>query len=136
MGRNIGGQAYGNAAGTVHQQVGEASRQHIRLFQRIVKVQPERHGITVNIPKHLQCQGRHTCFRVTHGSGTVAINGAEVAVTVHQLPTHGKVLRHAHQSIIYAGISMGVILTQAVTHNTGTLPVRLVRGGAKLHHGV
>ena len=136
MGRNIGGQAYGNAAGTVHQQVGEASRQHIRLFQRIIEIQPERHGIAVDVPEHLQRQGRHTCFRVTHGSGTVAVNGAEVAVTVHQLPTHGKVLRHTHQSVVYAGIPMGMIFAQAVTHNTGTLPVRLVRGGAQFHHGV
>ena len=136
VGRDIRGQADSDARCAVHQQIGEACGQHVRLFEGIVEIEAERHGVLLDVPQHQQGQGRHAGFGVSHGGGAVAVDGAEVAVAVHHRAAHGEILSHAHHRVIHGGVAVRMVLTQAVAHDTGTLAVRLVRGGAQLHHGV
>ena len=59
-----------------------------------------------------------------------------VAVAVDHGAAHGEILRHMDQGAVDGGVSVGMVFTKAVAHDTGALAVRLVRGGAQLHHGV
>ena len=136
MGGDVGGQADRDAVGTVDQQVGEAGGDHVRLFEGIVKVEPEGNGVLFNIPEHLHGQGRHAGFGVPHGGRPVPVDGAEVAVAVDHGAAHGEILRHMDQGAVDGGVSVGMVFTKAVAHDTGAFAVRLVRGGAQLHHGV
>ena len=111
VGRDVGGQTHGNAARAVHQQIGEAGGQHIRLLQGIIEIQPEGHGVLVDVLEHEHGQRGHAGLGVTHGGGAVAVHGAEVAVAVHQRAPHAEILRQAHQRVVYAAVAMGVIFT-------------------------
>src|SRR6185369_2229506 len=51
--RNVGGHADGDAAGAVDQQVGEARRQYVRLFRRLVEVGREVDGLLLDVGEQL-----------------------------------------------------------------------------------
>ena len=55
---------------------------------------------------------------------------------VNERYAHIKILRHSDHCIIDRCIAVGVIFTEAIADDTGTLAVRLVRRKRKLHHGV
>ncbi len=72
---------------------------------------------------------------VTHGRGGVAVDGAEVALAVHQRIAHGEVLGHAHRRVVNRGVPVGVVFTDDVPHDAGALAVRPVPVVAPLGHG-
>ena len=72
--RDVGGQSHGDAAGAVHQQVGEAAGQHVRLLLRVVEVQAEVDGVFFNIAQHIQRERLHTRLGVSHGGRAVAVH--------------------------------------------------------------
>ncbi len=83
MRRNVGRHTYGNTFGAVHQKVGDFYRQNLRLFFRFVKVRNKIHHILVQIRKECFLGNfLQSGFRITHGSGAVAFDVAEVAVAV------------------------------------------------------
>ena len=135
MGRDVGGQSHGNAARAVHQQIGEAGGQHIRLLQGIIEIQPEGHGVLVDVLEHEHGQRGHAGLGITHGGGAVAVHGAEVAVAVHQRAPHAEILRQTHQRVVHAAVAMGMIFTKAVAHDAGAFAVRGIRGDAQFVHG-
>ncbi|EKD80464.1 MAG: hypothetical protein ACD_40C00084G0001 [uncultured bacterium] len=67
-----------------------------------------------------------TSFGVTHGGRTVAIDRAKVALTVNQHIAHREILGQTGEGIVDGGITMGVVLTQYFSHDSGTF---LVFGG-------
>ncbi len=66
----------------------------------------------------------------------MAVDGAEVAVTVHQRIPQREILRQPHHGIVYGGVAVGMIPTQHVAHGGGGLAVRPVGGQLILMHGV
>ncbi len=84
MGRNIGGHTDSNAVGAVDQQIREASRQNRGLLQRLVVVGLEVDGFLLQIAQEFHRRLIETRLGVTHGSGRVAVDGAEVAVAIDQ----------------------------------------------------
>ncbi len=112
MRRNIGGHADGNAARSIHEQVRHASREDDRLLFRLVEVRREIYGFPFDIGEQFLGDAREPRFRVAHGCGHVAVNGAEVSLPVHQRITHVEVLRHAHQSVIDRRVTVRVILAE------------------------
>ena len=84
MRRDVGGQAHRDARRAVDQQVGEPRGQDLRLLEGIVKVQMEGHSVLIQIAQHLQRQRSHARLGITHGGGAVAVDGAKVAMAVHQ----------------------------------------------------
>ena len=115
VGRYVGGQADGDAAGAVHQQVGEARGQQVRLLHRVVEVQVKAHGVLVDVPQHGLGGGGHAGLGVTHGGRAVAVDGAEVAVAVHQHGAHHERLRHAGQRVVDGAVAVGMELAQRRT---------------------
>ena len=135
VGGNVGGQAHGNAAGAVYQQIGKPGGQKIRLLLGVVKIQVEAHGVLVDVPQKLGGQFGHAGLGISHGGGTVAVDGAKVAVAVHQGGAHDEGLGHAGQRVVYGRIPMWVVFAQAVAHDAGAFPVGLVGGVAQFVHG-
>ena len=133
---DVRGQAHRDAGGAVDEQVGEAPGEHVRLLERVVKVQGEGDGVLFQVAQQLHGKGRHARLGVSHGRGGVAVHGAEVAVAVHQRRAHVEVLRHAHHRVVDGDVAVGVVFAQAVAHDAGALAVGLVGRVAQFQHGV
>ena len=72
------------------------------------------------------------CFSLSpHGRWWVVVQAAKVAVPIHQLDTHGKVLGQAHQGVVHRGVAMGMELAQHLAHNACTLPEVGGRGAGR-----
>ena len=136
MGRDIGGHTYGNAGGTVDQQIGEPAGQHPGLLAALVEVGIPVHGVLFDVPQHFACNLGKPCLGVTVGRRGVAIHGTEVAVAVHQHIAHGEVLGQADQGVIHGRVAVGVIPAQHVAHAGGGLLEGAVGGQVVLIHGV
>jgi hypothetical protein len=107
VGRDVRGHADRDAAGAVDQEVREPRRQHGGLHQRLVKVGVEIDGLLVDVGHHLHREPGQPRLGVAHGGGAVAIDGAEVALAVHQQAPGGKVLRQAHHRVVDGGVPWG-----------------------------
>ena len=136
VGRNVGGHTYGDAAGAVHQQIGIAGRQHLRLFQSVIVVGGKIHRILVNILQHFHADLAHSALGVSVRSGRITVYGTKVAVTVYQRVAHGEGLGQSHHGIIHRCIAVGVVTTQHGTYGVCTLSVRPIRVQVVLKHGV
>src|SRR5690606_7862775 len=88
VGRNIGGHAHGNAGGAIDQQVGNAGGQDVGDFFLAVVVVDPVDRLLVQVRQQLVGELGHADFRVPHGGGAVAVDGAEVALAVHQHVAH------------------------------------------------
>ena len=74
---------------------------------------------------------------VTHGSRGIALDRAEVTLTIDKRFAHRPWLGHVHESGINGSITVRVILTHRLTNNTGTLQVSLrCRQGKVMVHRV
>ena len=109
---------------------------HSGLFQTVVIVGSHVHGILVDILEHLHRQLCHTGLGVTVGGRGVAVDGAEVAVAVHQHVALGEILGQAHQGVVHRGVTVGVVPAQHSANGVGALAVGLLRPQGVLVHGV
>ena len=133
---DVGGHADGDTLGAVHQKVGEAGGQDGGLEQGFVEVGHEIDGVLVDVLHHVGADLAHAGFGVTHGGRAVAVDGAEVALALHQRISDGEILRQADHGVVHGGVPVGVELTQHVAHDTGGLAEGLVRRHAQLVHVV
>ena len=60
-------------------------------------------------------------FRITHGRRAVAVDRAEVALTVDERIAHGEILRHADNRLIRRAVAVRVEFTEHFTHHAGGL---------------
>ena len=58
-------------------------------------------------------------FGVPHGRRWIPVHRAKIALTINQDETHGERLRHAHESIIHCSVTMGMVFTYHIAHDTG-----------------
>ena len=77
----------------------------------------------------------HADLGVTHGSRVVAVDGTKVTLTIHQRVAQGKRLGHTNNGVVNGRVTMGVILTDDVTHHTGGFLVGLVPVVVEFGHG-
>ena len=56
---------------------------------------------------------------ITHGSRSIALHGTEVTLTINERLTHRPWLGHVHESWIDRAITVWVIFTHGLTHDTG-----------------
>ena len=136
VGRHVGGHTYGNTRSTIDQEVRYARRHHCRLLSRVVEVIAHIHRLLVEVLHHRLAQQAEACLGVSHRCRRVAVYGAEVAVAVHQHLTHIPWLGQAHQSAIHRAVTVGMILTEHLTHDTGALLVRAVMRIANAQHTI
>ena len=132
--RNVGGHAHGDAARPIDQQIRNAGGQNQRFFFGAVVVGTEIHRFLFQVCQQLVRDLGQADFRVTHGGCAVAIDRAEIPLAIDQHVAHGKVLRHAHDGVVHGLVTVGVVLTNHVTDNTGRLLVGLVPVVVELMH--
>ena len=126
MGRHIGGQAHGDASRTVDEQIGNLGGKDAGFMLRLVVVGDEVDGLFIQVRQQFVGDARHAHLGVTHRRRRITVHRTEVALPVHQHVAQRERLGHAHNGVINRGITMGMVLTHDVTHDTGRLLVGLV----------
>ena len=137
VGRNVGGHAHRDPRRAIQQQLRDARRHHRWFLLGAIEVVDEIDGFALDVLQ--QAVGRQRPqprFGVSHGGRRIVIHRTEVAVAVDERHAHGKVLRHAHQRVVDGGITVGVVLTEHLTHHTGALSIGPITRQAQLVHGV
>ena len=76
--------------------------------------------------RHIQGDLAQSRLGITVGSRGVAIDGTEVAVTVKERVAQRKGLCQTHHGSVNGSITVGVIVTQHVTHDGCALAVGLI----------
>ena len=128
--------ADGNAGGAVGKQVREGARQDDR-FARF-----PRHRWNGNRRRPRQCPQQqlghrgHLGLGVTHGGRVVAVDIAEIALTVDQRVAHGEILRQPHQRIVDRLVAMRVEITHHLADDLGRFLETAIRAQAHIAHRV
>ena len=132
---DAGGHTYSNSVGSVYQKVRDSYRKHYRFFLGLVEVRHKVHNVLIKIfQKNLLGQLLKTCLCVSHGCGSVSLNGTKVSMSVNQCTTFLKFLRHDYKSIINRTVTVRMIFTHGISYDTGTFTVRAVVTDAQLIH--
>ncbi len=133
--RNIGRHTHRDAGRTVHQQVGEARREHQRLMFRTVVVRPEIHRFLVQVGQQFMRDPGHADFGITHRRRVIPVHRTEVTLPVHQHVTQGERLSHTNDGVIHGGIAMRMVFTDDVADDTRRFLVSAVPVVRQLVHG-
>ena len=96
VGRNVGRHTDRDAARAVQKKLRDFRRQNRRFRHGLVEVRHEIDGVLVDVSQHFLSQGRHAALGVAVGRRGVAVDTAEVALSVHQRISHAPGLRHTH----------------------------------------
>ncbi len=134
--RDAGRHPHGDAGDAVDQQIGQRCGQHIRLAEGIIKIGGKIHRVLVNIRQHVRRQRRHARLGVAHRRRGIPIHAAEVALPIHKLVAHGKILRHARHGVINRHIAVRVVFPQHLTDDARRLLVGRIRAQSHIVHGV
>ena len=94
--RHVGRHADRDAGRTVDEQIRDARRQHRRLAFLLVVVELEIDGLLVDVGEQVGREALEAALGITHRRGVVAVNRAEVALSIDQRIAQRKILRHAH----------------------------------------
>jgi cell division protein ZapA (FtsZ GTPase activity inhibitor) len=124
--RNVGRHADGDAARAINQQVRELRRQNRRLLAGAVIVVLEIDRVLVDIVQQVRGHTRHAAFGVAHGCRRIAVDRAEVTLTINQRHAHGERLRHAHKRVIDRLVAVRVPAADHIADDVGGLPEGLV----------
>ena len=133
---NVGRHAHGDAAGAVHQQVRELRRQDDRLLLAPIVIRLEVDGFVLEIVEQGHGGACEPHLGIAFGRGRIAIDRAEISLPVDQRHAHGKVLRHAHQSVVDRLVAVRVILTHGVAGDARRFVVGAVRRVVVLVHRI
>ncbi len=136
MRRNVGRHADRDARGAIDEQVGYARGQYLRLVLGLVVVRDEVDRLLVDIGQQLSCQLRHAHLGVAHRRGRVAIDRAEIALSVDQQIAHRKRLRHAHDRVVDRDVAVRVIFADHIADHPGGFLVGPVVVVAEFAHRV
>ena len=132
--RDVRRHAHGDALRAVQQQVRELRRQDGRLGERLVEVRHHVHGVLFEVREHFLGGLLHAHLGVAHGGGAVAVDGAEVAVAVHERHAQRERLRHAHDRLVDGRVAVRVVLAHHLADDAGGLHVLRARGNVELVH--
>ena len=69
---------------TIHQQVGERSRQNNGLFQRTVKIFLVIDSLLSDVAKQFRCKTCQTRLGIPHCSSGIPVDGPKIALTVYE----------------------------------------------------
>ena len=131
---DVGRHAHRDPAGPVGEQVGEQAGEDDRLFFLVVVGRHEIDRAFVE-PRHQGHRGPgQPRFGVAGGGGVIAVDIAEVPLSLDQRISQRKWLREADHRVVDGGIAMRVVLAQHLTDAAGGFLVRSVGPKAQLAH--
>ena len=112
-----------------------ARRQDERLFARLVKIGNEVDRFFFEIGQNVFAELREARFRVPHGRRRIAVDGAEIPLTVDQRVAHVEVLSQTDQRGIDDGFAVRMVVAGSVAADFGAFAIAAVRGQAEVVHG-
>ena len=124
--RNIRCHPHGNARRAVHKELRQPGREHHGLHFGIVEVRREVDRFLIDVGQRRRGDLFEADFGVTHGGGIVAVNRAEVPLTVHERVAHREILRETHDRHVGRQVAVRMVLTEHFPHDAGRLLVRIV----------
>ena len=98
--RDVGRHADGDAAGAVDEQIGKRAGRTDGSSFLLVVVGTEIDGVLVEILEQRHRNLFEPRLGVSHRRGAVAVDRAEIALSVDQRQAHREILRHAHHRVI------------------------------------
>ena len=119
MRRHIGSHTYSDTGCSVHQKIWDACRHNFRFYQRIIKVRLKIDGFLIQVIHHCFTQLIKTSFCITHSSRAITVYRTKVPLSIYQRITHCPFLSHTHHCKINRRISMRMVLTEYLTHDSG-----------------
>jgi hypothetical protein len=134
--RDVRGHANGDAAGAIHQQVGNLGREHRGLLQPVVEVGLEIDGVLVDVLQHGHGNPGEPRFGVPIRGCGVAIDRTEISLPVYQWVPQGEFLDHSHQGVVNRSVSMRMVFAENVAYHSGRLLVRAAGHQAQLVHRI
>ena len=136
VGGYIGGHTHSDTVAAVDEQVGYFCRHDGRLCERVVEVVHHVDRIFLQVVHDVLAHLVEPALGVTHGGGRVAVDRAEVTLSVDKGVAHVPVLRHSYQCTVYGAVAVGMVLTEHLTHHTGALLIGFVTGIADTFHTI
>ena len=133
---DVGRHADGDALAAVDQQVGEARGQGDGLGERLVVVGLPVDCVLLEVAQELHGGLGQAGLGVTHGRRAVAVDVAEVAVTVHERGAHGEPLGHADHGLVHGEVAVRVVLADNFADRPCRLLVRAVGEDATFVHRI
>ena len=134
--RDVGRHADCDAGRAVDQQVGDAGRQHRRLFFLAVIVGYEIDSFLVDVGQQFLRNLVEAALGVTHCRRVVAIDRAEVALTIDQRVAQRKILRHTNQRVVNRLVAVRVVFTHHFADYARALHIRAIPDIAGLVHRI
>ena len=104
-------------------------------MKRFIVIRFEFNGFLFDVFQHLASDPVHANLGVSHGCRRVSVHGPEVSLSVNHRVSHGKILSEPNDGLINRSVSMGVILTDDITHDPGAFPIGSVPEVPLLIHG-
>ena len=136
MRRDIGRHTDRDTGRSVDQKVRVARGKNRRFLLRLIKVRDKIDRVFIDIGDHLRGDLRQARLCVSHSRGAVAVDRAEVAVSVDQRIARRPLLSHVDEGPVDGGVTVRVIFTHRITDDTGAFTMRLIRTVVQLDHGV
>ncbi len=136
MGRDAGRHADGDAGGAVGEKIGEGGGKDDGLGLAAVVGRAEVHRVLVD---PLQQRHRHlgqAGLGVAHRRRVIAVDIAEIALTVDERIALGEGLGEADERVIDGNVAVGMELADHVAHDARALLESAGRVEAQLAHGV
>ena len=119
MRRNVGCHTDSDTGTAVNEQMRQTGGEYCRFFFRVVVIGNKVNRVLANVGKHFTGQLLQLHFGVTHSSCRVAVETAEVTLTVNEWITKREGLSHTNDRIVSSRISVRVILTDHIPDHTG-----------------
>ena len=109
---------------------------HHRLDRGVVEVGDEVDRVLVDVGQQLLGDLGQARLGVPVGRGRIAIDRAEVALSVDQRIAQAPGLRQAHHRVVHGAVAVRVILLQTLADDAGALHVLAIVQHAHVVHGV
>ena len=132
--RNVACHTDCDTARSVDEKFGDLRRHYFGFLQAAVVVVAHIDGVFVEIRHDLARDLSHSRFGVPHCSRAVAVDRAEVALTVNERVAHREILRHSDKRLVNCLIAVRMVFTDDVADDPGRLFVSRVVGVSKLLH--
>ncbi len=121
--RNVGRHPDRDSVRAVDQQVRKLRGQDLGFLLGAVEVGNEVYGVLLDIGQHPLRQPGQAAFGIAVGGGRVAVDRAEVALTVDQRIAQAPRLGHPHQRLVDRAVAVRMIALEHFAHDAGALGV-------------
>ena len=135
MRRDVGRHADGDAPCPVDKKVGELRGKNRWLLEPVVVVRLEVDRVLVEIVEQELGDLGEPRLGITLCRRWIAVDRAEIALSVDQRQAHGKLLRHAHQRVVNGEVTVRVEVAHRIADDLGRLHMLLVEVEPEPLHG-